>query len=150
MKFSPFYVGLTIGFLVVIAQAFLGYTWINAYAFCMVGHPRDFIKWVLAIVTDPSSAIYFIPLLTSFGVLLGSTLALIIHKDFKLTYYSKGNFLTFAMFGFIVINFGLIVGACPVRLLLMSTYGDAIGFIGLFGYIIGIGLAIYVMRRGVL
>ncbi|MEM3403790.1 MAG: hypothetical protein QXJ17_04580 [Nitrososphaeria archaeon] len=149
MRFSPFYVGLAIGFIAVFAQAFLGYTWINSYAFCMVGHPRDFIKWVIAIFTDPSSAIYFIPLLTSFGVLLGSALASIIHKDFKLFYYSKGNFLTFAMLGFIVINFGLIVGACPVRLLLMSTYGDAIGFIGIFGYVVGITLAIYIMRRSV-
>ena len=146
MRISVFYAGLCIGLVAVLAQAFLGFTWVGAYGVCTVGHSRDLIRWILDDVIRLEPAVYVVPLVTTFGIILGSTLSSITNQDFKITHCSQVKFLTSMMLGFIVITFGLIAGACPTRFFLMITYGDIYGLFGIVGYIIGIILVIRLIR----
>ncbi len=146
MRISVFYAGLCIGILAVLAQAFLGYSWIGAYGVCTVCHSRDFIRWLLDDVFRLDPAVYVIPLVTSFGIILGSALSSLAERDFKITRCSRTKFLTSMMLGFVVITFGLIAGACSTRLLLSITYGDVYGLLGISGFTMGIALAIRIIR----
>lgn len=146
MRIPVFYAGLCIGLLAVLAQAFLGYTWIGAYGVCTIGHSRDFMRWVLDNVIGLEPAVYVVPLITTFGIVLGSTFSSLAAKDFKITQCSRASFVISMMLGFIVVTFGLIAGACPTRFFIMITYGDPYGLLGIVGYIIGIALAILMIR----
>jgi hypothetical protein len=146
MRISVFYAGLCIGLLAVLAQAFLGYTWIGAYGVCTVGHSRDFMRWVLDNVIGLEPTVYVVPLVTTFGIVLGSAFSSLTTKDLKIIHCSRVKFVTSMMLGFIVITFGLIAGACPTRFFIMITYGDLYGLLGIIGYVIGIALAIRIIR----
>ena len=51
------------------------------------------------------------------------------------------------LFGFLVANFGLIVGACPIRTALLVGYGSVLGVIMLVSIIGGVFLATLHLRR---
>jgi NADH:ubiquinone oxidoreductase subunit K len=51
----------------------------------------------------------------------------------------------------LVLNFALLVGACPYRLALRFGYGDLVAFIVILsiagGVAVGVGLLLYIMKR---
>ena len=49
--------------------------------------------------------------------------------------------------GFLMINFGLILGSCPIRIVLLSAYGSLMGLVGWALVVVGVGLGIWAMRK---
>jgi hypothetical protein len=45
-----------------------------------------------------------------------------------------------------MINFGLILGSCPIRIVILSAYGSLMGMIGVALVVLGVGLGILAMR----
>jgi len=50
-------------------------------------------------------------------------------------------------FGFLMANFGLIVGACPIRAALLLSYGSVLGVIMLVAIIFGVVLVTLRLRQ---
>jgi uncharacterized protein (DUF58 family) len=48
--------------------------------------------------------------------------------------------------GFLMINFGLILGACPIRIVLLSAYGNWLGIIGWVSVVIGVLVGTWALR----
>ena len=46
-----------------------------------------------------------------------------------------------------MINFGLILGSCPIRIVLLSAYGSLMGLVGWALVVVGVGLGIWAMRK---
>jgi hypothetical protein len=91
-----------------------------------------------------------IPTLTIIGVLLGSFVAALVFKEFKIT-KAKFNVSYIKMFilGLLVMNFALILSACPVRASLRVAHGDIIALVGLICIGVGAILGTIVLERKV-
>lgn len=153
----PAFLGITIGLLAALDQALLiSAGGPEAYGFCVACHTRDltnaitnaFIETSLGIA--PFSATT--PVLTIIGVLIGGYIAAKRKKEFRL---KKGSLLSYTLYflgGIAVINFALLVGACPYRLALRFAYGDLIALIGIIsiagGVAVGVALLLFYMKRG--
>ena len=48
--------------------------------------------------------------------------------------------------GFLMINFGLILGSCPIRVVILSAYGSLMGMAGWACVLAGVGLGILALR----
>lgn len=143
--------GLVIGLLAAVAQAWFRVYPPAAYGVCMVGHPRDLVNWVAnralgwsAYIAQPSLEF---PLLTAVGVLLGSAIAASTSERLRLRAARPSEMLSAFAFGFVVANFGLLLGECPIRVLLMTAYGDPLGALGVVSIVIGVFLACAYLRR---
>ena len=53
--------------------------------------------------------------------------------------------LSYFINGFLMINFGLILGACPIRIVLLSAYGNWLGIIGWVCIVIGVLVGTWVL-----
>lgn len=149
-KVSVFITGLVIGVSSALAQAFLGVKSLLGYGVCMVGHPRDLMGWLLNRIFGINLGIQQvsleIPVLTALGVLIGSVLAAMQHNEFR--FRAAHDSLKSFVLGFIVVNFGLLVGACPLRAIVYAAYGDLIMLVGLISIIAGaLAGAEYIRRR---
>ncbi|MBD3193987.1 MAG: YeeE/YedE family protein [Candidatus Lokiarchaeota archaeon] len=152
----PAFLGITIGILAALVQALL----INAggpeaYGFCVACHTRDLTNAVVNAFTGASLGIApfsaTTPVLTIVGVLIGGYIAANRKKEFRL---KMGSILSYALYffgGIAVINFALLVGACPYRLALRFGYGDLIALIGILsiagGVAVGSILLLFYMKR---
>jgi len=142
--------GIVIGLSAAAAQAFFRIQPPEAYGICLIGHPRDLINslsneflrtdWAVAEVS------YLFPVLTVFGVFIGSYIAA--KRKMELSFRPgpvRNKFFAF-MFGFLVINFGLMWGACPIRTSLLVSYGDVLAVIILVSIAVGVILACLYIR----
>lgn len=142
LRISPWIAGAIIGFLAASLQKIASMTKPPAYGFCMACHARDLINSIINPIagTDFGIApiITSIPTLTIIGVLLGSFTAAIIFKEFRIT-KSKSyvSYIKMFILGILVMNFALILSACPIRTSLRVAHGDVIAMVGLL--CIGIG-----------
>ena len=142
LSISPWMAGAIIGFLAASLQKMASMTAPPAYGFCMACHARDIINSILNPIAGTNLGIApivtSIPTLTIIGVLLGSFVAAIIFKEFRI---SKGgssiSYLKMFILGLLVMNFALILSACPIRTSLRVAHGDVIAMVGLL--CIGIG-----------
>lgn len=150
---SPILVtGIIMGLSAAAAQAFFRVQPPEAYGICLIGHPRDMVNWLLDnfLHTDwPISEVsYLFPVFTVFGVLVGSLIAA--YKNKELNFRSgpvRSKFFAF-MFGFLVVNFGLMWGSCPIRTGLLVSYGNVLAIIVLVAITVGVLLAcIYIRFR---
>lgn len=139
IKLSVLVTGFIIGVSSALAQAFLGVTSPPGYGVCMVGHPRDLMGWVINQIFGTRFVIQHIsqeiPVLTAIGVLVGSAVAAKQHKEFG--FVPARDQLKSFILGFLVINFGLILGACPLRAVVSTAYGDLIILVGLIFIVVG-------------
>jgi len=147
MRINPFTAGLSFGLIYAFAQAFLGYVWKDVYAYCTVGHSRDLILWLIYTFSAPKMAEYVYPLLSTFGVIIGSFIASKLSKEFNIIKVKRNDVVTMFVLGFSAAVFGLIATFCPIRLFTLLSYGDIEVSIGFLGYVLGILLAIKFMRR---
>jgi hypothetical protein len=142
--------GLIIGVSAAAIQAFFGVREPVADGICFLGHPADLLNltinklfgtnWAI----DRSFLIY--PALTVIGVFGGSFIAAIRSGEFKLRPGPvRSRYLAY-IYGFLVVNFGLLWGACPIRTALLVSYGSVLAVIALVSIIIGVILAIVYMR----
>jgi hypothetical protein len=147
MKIKPFYAGILFGLIFAFSQAFLGYVWKDAYAYCTIGHPRDLIFWLTSILTSSKISQYTLPLLSTFGVILGSFITSKVYREFHIVKIEKSNLFTTFALGFAAAVFGLFATFCPIRLFVLLSFGDLEVLFGIIGYTLGIFLAIKLMRR---
>lgn len=119
--------GLTIGILAVTAQGFFGLQPPVGDGVCYISHPANLVNWISNTLFSTEFTIKSIfiqvPVLTSVGTILGSLTASLRNNEFRFRRGPVRDNLTAFIFGFLVINFGLLWGACPIRTVVLSSYG---------------------------
>ena len=123
-----------------------------AYGICLLGHPTILTKWLMNNVlgTDLSVTAAFVvfPSLLVIGVFIGSYVAGYRNKELEWRPGPVRNKYMAVMFGFLVVNFGLLWGACPIRTGLLVSYGSVMAVIALFSIAVGVILAcLYIRSR---
>lgn len=148
MNVTPLRAGLVLGLGAAIVQAYFKVIPPVAYGVCMVCHPKDLFNWgadqLFGLNWRYSIASTNWPLLTVVGVVLGALVASAQHGELKLRPARQSWF--FFLNGFLMINFGLILGSCPIRIVLLSAYGDWAGIIGWICVVLGVLLASALLR----
>jgi len=84
------------------------------------------------------------PVLTVIGVVLGALTAAYLHGE--LQFKSAQKPLSYFINGFLMINFGLIIGSCPIRIVLLSAYGDFTGVFTWICIVAGVLIGTWFMR----
>jgi len=147
-RVTPIVMGAATAFLAVVAQAFL---WVQpppAYGLCVVCHGRDLVIWLLAALTGAKLDVAAVsaqwPLLTVAGILLGSRYAAATSQECQSGWVEQP--LTAFGCGMMVMILGLIIMACPTRLLLRAAYGDFSGAAGAAAVLVGAAAATLYMR----
>ncbi|MFO7798063.1 MAG: YeeE/YedE thiosulfate transporter family protein [Promethearchaeia archaeon] len=152
----PAFLGIIIGLLAALIQALLiSAGGPEAYGFCVACHTRDLVNAITNAFMGTSLGIApfsaTTPVLTIVGVLIGGYFAAKRKKEFRLKKSSILNYILYFLGGIAVINFALLVGACPYRLALRFAYGDLIALIGIFsiagGVAVGVILLLFYMKR---
>lgn len=145
---SVFFAGLVLGLGAAAVQAYFKVVPPTAYGVCMVCHPKELVNWVadhlLGTHWGYSLAAVNAPILTVVGVVVGALVAAIRHGEFQWR-PARQPVLFFAA-GFLMINFGLVLGSCPIRIVLLTAYGSLMGAVGLAFVIIGVALGLAAMR----
>ena len=152
----PAFLGITIGLLAALIQALLiSAGGPEAYGFCVACHTRDLVNAIINAFMGTSLGIApfsaTTPVLTIVGVLIGGYFAAKRKKEFRLKKSSILNYILYFLGGIAVINFALLVGACPYRLALRFAYGDLIALTGILsiagGVAVGVILLLFYMKR---
>lgn len=155
----PIFLGLLIGFLAAFVQALIiSAGGPEAYGFCIACHTRDLVNAIYNVFFNtelglaPISAIT--PALTIVGVILGGYIAATKNKEFKIKKAKPLVYFLYFLGGVGVLNFALLLGACPYRTALRFAYGDLIALIGIFSIAGGVGIGVLILlfiykRRGV-
>jgi len=148
LKVSPLAAGITLGVGAAAAQAYFHVFPPVADGFCFVCHPRDLLNWIVNTLFGTEWSISgmsaTLPVLTLVGVLLGAFVASMLAKEFK--WRPARERLKHLALGFVTINFGLLLGACPIKIVLQSAYGDPLGVAGWVFVIIGVVTATLFLR----
>ncbi len=150
IKFSQsvFFAGVVLGLGAATVQAYFNLIPPMAYGVCMVCHPKELINWLADHLLNThwgySMASLEAPIMTVVGVVLGASAAAFRHHEFK--FRPARQPLVYFLFGFLMINFGLILGSCPIRIVLLSAYGSIMGLVGWACVVIGVGVGIVAMR----
>jgi hypothetical protein len=140
VKVSAFQAGLVMGLGAALIQAYFQIGPPPAYGICMVCHPKDLLNWVAdhLLGTNWGNVTVSVqaPVLTVVGIVVGAFAAAKQHGEFHLEAAREPifHFIT----GFLVINFGLILGSCPIRIIIVSGYGSLIGIAGYACMVVGI------------
>lgn len=147
--------GLTIGIAAAAAQAFFGVQPPQAYGICLIGHPSILVKWLMNNIFGThlpiSTAFIVYPSMLVIGIVGGALIASIKSGELRSELKQKpiparAKYMAL-LFGFLVANFGLIVGACPIRTALLVGYGSVLGVIMLVSIIAGVFFASRQLRR---
>ncbi len=140
MNITPFRAGLVLGIGASLVQAYFKVIPPLAYGVCMVCHPKDLFNWgadhLFNLDWSYSIASTNWPLLTVLGVLAGAFIASARHGELRLKPARQPLF--FFLNGFLMINFGLVLGSCPIRIVLLTAYGDWTGLIGWICVVLGV------------
>lgn len=154
LRVSPWLAGAIIGFLAASLQRIASMTAPPAYGFCMACHARDLINSIVNSIVGTNLGIApivtSIPTLTVIGVLSGSFFAAMIFKEFRIS--KVGSFIPYIkmfILGVFVMNFALILSACPIRASLRVAHGDIIAMVGLLCIGIGAILATIILEKKV-
>ena len=143
VKVSPLKAGLVLGFGAALVQAYFKVIPPVAYGVCLVCHPKDLFNWlannILGTNWPVSVASTVLPLLTVVGVVLGSLVAAYQHGELRLRPARQQLF--YFINGFLMMNFGLILGSCPIRIVILSAYGNLIAIVGWACVIVGVLIA---------
>ena len=145
-----FILGIIMGVSAAAIQAFFQAQPPVAYGISFLGHPKDLLNWItnnlLGTNFPIADAFIVFPALMVLGVFIGSYVAA--YRNTELAWRPgpvRKNFSAFK-FGFLVVNFGLLWGACPIRTALLVSYGSVIAVIALASIVIGVILAVVYMR----
>ncbi len=148
-KITPITFGVTLGLLAVGVEAFFTVNPPSAYGVCIACHGRDLVNWIVNQTTGMSLTVAEVslvfPVLTVAGVLLGSTLAAIRHREFR-WHWSDNSLRTF-LWGFLVMNSALLAAGCSIRLILQIVRGDSASLLALIGMTAGIIMTTVMMKR---
>jgi hypothetical protein len=148
-KVTAFQAGLWMGLGAALIQAYFKIIPPPAYGICMVCHPKDLINWVSdhLLGTNFGNVTVSVPwpVMTVVGIVLGAFVAARRNGEFRWEPAREPiyHFIT----GFLVINFGLILGSCPIRIIIVSSYGSLIAIVGYGCMIVGVILGSAWLRR---
>ncbi len=134
--------GLMMGILAAAAQGFFDVQPPVGEGVCAVSHPSNLVNWLSNNIFGTEFTIHgifvIVPVLTSVGFIIGSAIAAIKNKEFKIRRGPvRENLLAF-IFGFLIINFGLLWGSCPIRTAVLSSYGMVFAMIILLVMVVGV------------
>jgi hypothetical protein len=134
--------GLMMGILAAAAQGFFDVQPPVGEGVCAVSHPSNLVNWLSNNIFGTEFTIHgifvIVPVLTSIGFIIGSAIAAIKNKEFKIRRGPvRENLLAF-MFGFLIINFGLLWGSCPIRTAVLASYGMVFAMIILLTMVVGV------------
>lgn len=134
--------GLMMGILAAAAQGFFDVQPPVGEGVCAVSHPSNLVNWLSNNIFGTEFTIHgifvIVPVLTSVGFIIGSAIAAIKNKEFKIRRGPvRENLLAF-IFGFLIINFGLLWGSCPIRTAVLSSYGMVFAMIILLTMVVGV------------
>lgn len=152
----PAFLGICIGLLAAFIQAILiSVGGPEAYGFCVACHTRDLVNAVsnalfgTTLGFAPIAAVT--PPLTIIGVIFGGYIAATRNKEFRIKKGKPLMYLLYFLGGVAVLNFALIIGACPYRTALRFAYGDLVALIGIIaiagGVAVGVLIYFYAMKR---
>ena len=145
---SVFFGGLVLGLGAATIQAYFNLIPPMAYGVCMVCHPKELVNWLadhlLGTHWGYSMAAVSAPILTVVGVGAGAWIAARQHGEFH--WRPARQPILYFVAGFLMINFGLILGSCPIRIVLLTAYGSLTGLIGWAVVIVGVVLGIMALR----
>ncbi len=148
-----FITGLIIGVSAAAVQAFFQVQPPVAFGVCLLGHPSVMVKWLMNNIfgmnLSITPAFVVFPSLLVVGVIIGSYVAAYTNKELGWRPGPVTNRYMAVMFGFLVANFGLLWGACPIRTGLLVAYGDVMAVIALFSIAVGVILACWYVRSRV-
>jgi hypothetical protein len=110
-----------------------------------VVHPANIVNWLVNNIFGTNFTIHSIfvtvPVLTSVGFIIGSFIAAKKNKEFKLRPGPvRDNVLAFIL-GFLIINFGLLWGSCPIRTAILASYGMFFAILMLGMIVLGVIVA---------
>jgi hypothetical protein len=137
--------GLTMGILAAVVQGFFNLQPPAGDGICGISHPANLVNWLTNNVFDTNFTIHSIfvtvPVLTSVGFIIGGLVAAIKNKEFKFRPGPvRDNILAFIL-GFLIINFGLLWGSCPIRTTILSAYGMLFAMLILGCIVLGVVVA---------
>ncbi len=151
---GPIVLGVIIGFLAAIVQALtISAGGPEAYGFCALCHTRDLVNGILNIVLGtsfglaPVSKAAILPVLTMIGVLIGGVIAAKMSREFRIKHAQIKDILIYFIGGVLLMQFGLLFGACPYRAALRLGYGDVVALFGIIGIVAGVWLALALITR---
>ncbi len=134
--------GIAMGVLAAIAQGFFNVQPPVGDGVCGISHPANLVNWVSNTVFGSNFTIHGIfvavPVLTPIGFILGSTIAALKNKEFKFRRGPVRDTIFAFILGFIIINFGLLWGSCPIRTTVLASYGMVFAMAVLGAIILGV------------
>jgi hypothetical protein len=152
----PAFLGILIGFFAALIQALIiSAGGPEAYGFCVACHTRDLVNAFFNAFTGDSLGLAPVsmvtPVLTIIGVIIGGYIAATRNKEFKVKKAKPIIYLLYFLGGIAVLNFALLLGACPYRAALRFAYGDLIALIGILsiagGVAVGVLMLLFIMKR---
>lgn len=115
----------------------------EAFGICGISHPRDMIDFVFNKLLGTnfflSNYSLVIPVLTYVGIVFGAAFSAYQKKELRLR--SVPDRASPVIYGFAVANFGMLMGFCSVRAIMLLAYGNLLAVPGLVGILIGVVLA---------
>lgn len=119
--------GLVMGILAAVGQGFFGVQPPVAEVICLISLPAKLVNWVsntlFATEFTISGVFATTPALLPVGVIIGSVVAAVLHREFRFRRGPVRDAVFAFMLGFLVINFGLLWGSCPIRTTILASYG---------------------------
>lgn len=151
---GPIVLGIFIGFLAAIVQGLtISAGGPEAYGFCALCHTRDLVNGILNMVLGtsyglaPVSKAAILPVLTMIGVLIGGVIAAKMSREFRIKHAQVKDILIYFIGGVLLMQFGLLFGACPYRAALRLGYGEVVALFGIIGIVVGVWLALALITR---
>lgn len=149
-SYRVFIVGIIMGLSAAAIQAYFEVQPPVAYGIAFIGHPNNLLTWTtnefLGTNFPVREAFVILPPLTVIGVFLGSGIAAARSKELRLRPGPVRSRFSAVIFGFLVINLGLLWGSCPIRTGLLVGYGSVLAVIALASIAIGVILATVYLR----
>lgn len=148
-KNGPIILGIIIGILAAVVQGLtISAGGPEAYGFCALCHTRDLVNGLINLGFGTSfglaavSKAAILPVMSMVGVLIGGFIAAKMSGEFRVKAASVRDIVISFIAGVLLMQFGLLLGACPYRAAIRFAYGDIIALIGIIGIIIGVWLSL--------
>jgi len=151
---GPLVLGVIIGVLAAVVQGLtISAAGPEAYGFCALCHTRDLVNGLinmgfgttLGLAAVSKAAI--LPVMSMVGVLIGGFIAAKRGGEFRIKPASIRDVILYFIGGVLLMQFGLLLGACPYRAAIRFAYGDMIALFGIIGIIIGIWVSLALIMR---
>jgi len=134
--------GLTMGVLAAVAQGYFEVQPPVGLGVCAITHPSNLVNWVVNNVFGTEFTIHGIfvavPVLTPIGWIIGSFVAALRNKEFKFRRGPVRENLLAVIFGFLIVNLALLWGSCPIRTVVLASYGWIFAMIIMATIVIGV------------